>query len=411
MSICLHVAGLYWFRLPEAKVIVPPPPQRILIKRIVPPPALLQKDIPEPVALEQTSISSQAVAKQNSPESVSIEPVRGVIRPSDPLEPRPMTKDPAPASRESAKTPFPAQPRRMRPQTEAENISPSPSPAIPVSIRPAQRRNSMTSSPEMAHVASAALSIVPRKPGSGTETLARSSTPRVQAHDTRAFSGQQETIHFSPISNDTFSGRSKSARPSPSVMGRRGTRSFQPASGYEALPSTALGLTGPGEYSPAPPVVTQRAKPVPGSLVSAQVADLPSSFLGYGGEHLSENPNPGGNLQAELVPLGAQGEGYDLGAIRRGFHSKVWNRIANARHYPLAARKRGYEGNPVVGFTLEPDGSLKDIVLVESSHHELLDEAALDAVKMGSPYPPIPDPLGLKSIRFQLPISFILEKP
>ncbi len=129
------------------------------------------------------------------------------------------------------------------------------------------------------------------------------------------------------------------------------------------------------------------------------LAALPNDFSG-GGKEENDNPVSEEGIDAE-----------ELGELRRGFSRRVWEKIAHEKRYPRTARNRGYEGRPVVGFVLGTNGRLTDLFLIKSSPHKLLDRAALDAVKRGDPYPPIPPPLKLDSIRFNLPISFILEEP
>lgn len=97
--------------------------------------------------------------------------------------------------------------------------------------------------------------------------------------------------------------------------------------------------------------------------------------------------------------------------IKRAFSSEVRTRIAQTKYYPRTARRRGFEGEPVVAFTLGNTGDLLEISINNPSQHKLLDEAALDAVRSASPYPPIPELLKVKNLRFELPISFILEEP
>jgi TonB family protein len=103
--------------------------------------------------------------------------------------------------------------------------------------------------------------------------------------------------------------------------------------------------------------------------------------------------------------------GDDLKALRKGYSSQVWSRIAHAKFYPRTARKREMEGKPVVEFELRSDGHLMNYLIVRSSSNKILDNAAIDAVKNASPYPGIPKSLKLKSIRFKLPISFKLNEP
>jgi protein TonB len=74
------------------------------------------------------------------------------------------------------------------------------------------------------------------------------------------------------------------------------------------------------------------------------------------------------------------------------------------------AHKLGFEGQPVVSFTLGAEGKLLDLKLVQASTYDLLNEAALETIRRGAPYPPIPGPLGKKSISFDLPILYTLEE-
>jgi len=98
-----------------------------------------------------------------------------------------------------------------------------------------------------------------------------------------------------------------------------------------------------------------------------------------------------------------------LAALRGGFSRKVRQKIAKARFYPRFARRRGWEGNPVVAFTLNREGGLLDLSLKSTSGHKILDQAALDSVKKGAPYPRIPEPLNMDSYSFILPINFVLD--
>jgi TonB family protein len=100
----------------------------------------------------------------------------------------------------------------------------------------------------------------------------------------------------------------------------------------------------------------------------------------------------------------------DLGELHRGFHGKIWQRVAKVKYYPRMARKRGFEGKPIVAFTLGKKGDLVNLKIVEASNYDLLNEAALETIRRGIPYPPIPKPLGKNFISFKLPISYVLER-
>ena len=55
--------------------------------------------------------------------------------------------------------------------------------------------------------------------------------------------------------------------------------------------------------------------------------------------------------------------------------------------YPATARRMGWEGKVVVAFHLLPDGSVRDVRVVQGSGHAALDRGAIDAVRTASPFP------------------------
>jgi protein TonB len=50
----------------------------------------------------------------------------------------------------------------------------------------------------------------------------------------------------------------------------------------------------------------------------------------------------------------------------------------------------GWEGKVVVAFHLLPDGSVRDVRVVQGSGHAALDRGAIDAVRNASPFPRSP---------------------
>jgi len=120
--------------------------------------------------------------------------------------------------------------------------------------------------------------------------------------------------------------------------------------------------------------------------------------------------SPQSTTMVKTEPPSTNFSSLDLGELHRGFHGKIWQRVAKAKYYPRMARKRGFEGKPIVAFTLGKKGDLIDLKIIEASIYDLLNEAALETIRRGIPYPPIPEPLGKNSISFNLPISYVLER-
>jgi len=78
--------------------------------------------------------------------------------------------------------------------------------------------------------------------------------------------------------------------------------------------------------------------------------------------------------------------------------------------YPLAAKRMGYEGTTVLNVKVMPDGTAGEVNVFESSKYEVLDNAAVEAVKDWTFMP-------ARRMRIpvtewvRIPIRFQLEKP
>lgn len=91
------------------------------------------------------------------------------------------------------------------------------------------------------------------------------------------------------------------------------------------------------------------------------------------------------------------------------FYLKVGKQIAFAKIYPDFARKMGYQGKALVAFKIDRDGNVLSLAVSQSSGNEILDEAALEAVKEAGPYPPIPKELNKSSLKLKIPITYALR--
>lgn len=71
-------------------------------------------------------------------------------------------------------------------------------------------------------------------------------------------------------------------------------------------------------------------------------------------------------------------------------------------NYPSAAQRQGMRGNPVVEVTLQRDGKLRDARILRSSGHAEIDEAALNILRLASPFDSFPPELArdYRSLRF-----------
>lgn len=78
------------------------------------------------------------------------------------------------------------------------------------------------------------------------------------------------------------------------------------------------------------------------------------------------------------------------------FYLNSWRRkvekIGNL-NYPAEARRNKIYGSLRLMVAIYPDGSLKEVELLESSGHRILDDAAVQIVELASPFAPFPDEL------------------
>ena len=96
-------------------------------------------------------------------------------------------------------------------------------------------------------------------------------------------------------------------------------------------------------------------------------------------------------------------------ALEADYRNRIRLAVDGHKHYPRMARRLGLEGRVVLGFTILADGRLAGLRVVQSSGSELLDEAALEAVREAAPFPPFPPGLGRERWDFTLPLDFNLS--
>lgn len=75
------------------------------------------------------------------------------------------------------------------------------------------------------------------------------------------------------------------------------------------------------------------------------------------------------------------------------YYLQSWRRRVESvgnLNYPEEARKKQLYGDLKLLVTIRPDGSLQNVRVIASSGHKVLDDAALNIVRLAAPYPPFP---------------------
>jgi protein TonB len=88
--------------------------------------------------------------------------------------------------------------------------------------------------------------------------------------------------------------------------------------------------------------------------------------------------------------------------------SRLRMRVYETLRYPPAARRRGLSGVVTIELTILPSGTIRDVAIVESAAHPLLEEAATQAVRELGAHP-FPSDVPPRALRIRLPVVFRLE--
>jgi len=110
-----------------------------------------------------------------------------------------------------------------------------------------------------------------------------------------------------------------------------------------------------------------------------------------------------GGIEGEPIPLDTKDPRFGdyFERLRRAIQEK-WL-------YPREAAQKNIGGQLVLEFGIARDGQLRFIELRRSSGVAVLDDYAINAVKLASPFPPIPDGMGRSGIPVVAVFNYIIE--
>lgn len=230
-------------------------------------------------------------------------------------------------------------------------------------------------------------------------------------------------------------GRGSGAGPSPphaKSTAAPGKQEARRASAPVAMPAPVASETRPVEVSPLPAPVPAPVPPPspPREAATPEPAATPAPAPDRGVEQARSaapagTDGGGGKGVASDAPTGAgratgAGGGSRLalagpGAGRNDVPPEFGPYLAGLRRriqelvvYPLAARRQGLAGRVEVELVLELTGRVRDVTMITSSTHPMLDDAALEAVRSLPPMP-LPENLPRRPLRVRLPIVFDLR--
>jgi periplasmic protein TonB len=165
-----------------------------------------------------------------------------------------------------------------------------------------------------------------------------------------------------------------------------------PAPKPAETPPTPQATPAPREpHGPTESRVATATPPAPQGPTTARSSggiDLPAAMLrrppGQGGGGLRDGR---GGVEGEPIPLDTPDPKYqDYFRILRERIQAKWS-------YPREAGDRGIGGALLIEFHIGKDGRLAYLEVRRSSGVEILDEYAVNAIKLAQPFPPVPDNL------------------
>lgn len=168
-------------------------------------------------------------------------------------------------------------------------------------------------------------------------------------------------------------------------------------------PSVSSGTSATGASSFASPAAENGAAPsAAAGTIGGETGVTAGAREGEAGGVVARD---GKGSRGETLALAIPG---DDGGAYAGYISLLRRRVQQALTYPSTARRRGISGTVHLDITVEPSGRIADVQVVRSSSHEVLDEAALDAVRAlrQVPFPPNLRP---RPVRVRLPVVFELR--
>lgn len=120
-----------------------------------------------------------------------------------------------------------------------------------------------------------------------------------------------------------------------------------------------------------------------------------------------ETPQQQNPQSSNITQEGAQAQSlaYNQG-ISDEFLAQIRLSIANHNPYPRIARMRGLEGEVMVEFILNSDGSLEGLKILQSNASEILNKTALKAVSEAHKNFPTPK----QKVRIKVPIIYNLAR-
>ena len=178
-----------------------------------------------------------------------------------------------------------------------------------------------------------------------------------------------------------------------------------------ALPApSAREVVEPRPSGPPAPAATGEPNPRAGGVNTvASAGDGGAGDRGMAGDGSTADRGGRGEASGSTSPrvasVPSSGPGSGAGAEYGPYLTALRKRIQESVRYPSSARRRGLAGTVSVEILILANGTIGDVTLLESSTHQVLDDAALETIR-ALPRMPLPAQLPARPLRVRVPVVF-----
>jgi periplasmic protein TonB len=179
------------------------------------------------------------------------------------------------------------------------------------------------------------------------------------------------------------------------------------------------------EVAPSAPVPAAETAPPPSAATPGGETPMAAAPAAAPGRARAEHGRPvagaqadggdgagGGASAREGAPLALAIPGPGRGTADLGeyaaYYGLLRRRVLEAVKYPPTARRRGLTGTVQIEIDIQPSGAISRVVVVSSSSHRVLDDAAIEAIQDVGRLP-FPAHVRPQLLRVRLPVVFELQ--
>ncbi|GAK51557.1 periplasmic protein TonB [Candidatus Moduliflexus flocculans] len=96
-------------------------------------------------------------------------------------------------------------------------------------------------------------------------------------------------------------------------------------------------------------------------------------------------------------------------SVRTRYLEEITKKIAMAKTYPTQARRKGWEDRLVIELEISASGEVLHATIAQPSRFQVLNKAALDAIKRAQPFPAFDEHISAARLIVKIPFEYTLQ--